>query len=213
MVLYGDSHAAMWFQALDAIAKRAHWKLVVLTKSACLAASLPTQAPGLRGDWVACDRWHRFAINRINQIDPELLIVSQAATYPTPDGIYYSASQLGNGLRQMLKQVTGHTTKDFVIGNIPSSGGPSCLASHPDDVQACSSSPRSALTPANIAEKQAVAAVGGRYVDVTPWFCAKTCSAVIGDYDVYLLGNHVAVGYSIFLEGVLAEALGLSTPT
>ena len=47
--------------ACDAIAKRAHWRLVVLTKPACLAAPLPTQAPGLRGDWVACDRWHRFA--------------------------------------------------------------------------------------------------------------------------------------------------------
>ncbi len=213
MVLYGDSHAAMWFQALDGIAKRAHWRLVVLTKSACLAALLRTQAPGLRGDWVACDRWHRFAIGRINQIDPELLVVSQAATYATPDGIYYTPSQLGDGLRQMLKRVTGHATTKIVIGNIPSSGGPSCLAAHRDDVQACSTSPRSVLTPANIAEKHAVAAVGGRYVDVTPWFCAKTCSAVIGNYDVYLLGNHVAVGYSIFLEGVLANALGLSTST
>jgi hypothetical protein len=32
---------------------------------------------------------------------------------------------------------------------------------------------------------------------------------VIGHYDVYLVGNHVAEGYSVFLEGVLAQKLNL----
>ncbi|HTZ10405.1 MAG TPA: acyltransferase family protein, partial [Acidimicrobiales bacterium] len=40
MVLYGDSHAAMWFQALDQIAVRTHWQLVLLSKVGCPAIPL-----------------------------------------------------------------------------------------------------------------------------------------------------------------------------
>ena len=32
MVLYGDSHALMWFRAMNQIAIRAHWRLVILGK-------------------------------------------------------------------------------------------------------------------------------------------------------------------------------------
>ena len=40
MVIYGDSHAGMWFDALNVIAKEAHWRLVDLWKGGCPADSL-----------------------------------------------------------------------------------------------------------------------------------------------------------------------------
>jgi peptidoglycan/LPS O-acetylase OafA/YrhL len=211
MVLYGDSHAAMWFQALDDVATQAHWKLVVLAKSACPAEPLATEAPGVPGDWAACDQWHDFAINRINEIDPNLLVVSEASNYETPSGVFYSRVQWQSGLEQLFKKVSAPKAVKLVLGNIPSSGGADCLTAHTADVQACSSPAHSPLSPYNNAEKRAAVAVGARYIDVTPWFCAKTCSVVIGNYDVYLSGNHVAVGYSRFLEGALSDALDLST--
>ncbi|HEY5025277.1 MAG TPA: acyltransferase family protein [Acidimicrobiales bacterium] len=212
MVLYGDSHAGMWFVALDDIAKQAHWRLIVLFKPACPASPLATHALGSTGPWVACEQWQRFAIARVNQIDPDLLIVSQASYYTSPKGVRYTPAQWQHGLAQLLAGVTAPKTKSVVLGNIPSSEGPDCLARHSADIRACATSPHSALTPYNDAEARA--AVGrARYVDVTPWFCAKTCSAVVGRYDVYLPGGHVAVGYSRFIEGVLASALGLPTST
>jgi peptidoglycan/LPS O-acetylase OafA/YrhL len=211
MVLYGDSHAAMWFQAMDDIATRAHWKLVVLAKSACPAAPLATEAPGVRGDWPACDQWHAFAIRRINEIDPNILVVSEASNYDTPNGVFYTRAQWQQGVEQLFKRVTAPKSVKLVLGDIPSSRGADCLTAHTADVQACSSSPHSPLSPYNNAEKRAAAATGARYIDVTPWFCAKTCSVVVGNYDVYLLGDHVAVGYSQFLEGVLSDALELPT--
>jgi hypothetical protein len=68
-------------------------------------------------------------------------------------------------------------------------------------------------TPWARAEKQAAAAVGARYIDVTPWFCAQRCSAVIGKYDVYFNYSHVAIGYTDFLAGVLAQAIDLPDST
>ena len=40
MVIYGDSHAGMWLDALNPIAIRNHWKLIDLSKGACPANSL-----------------------------------------------------------------------------------------------------------------------------------------------------------------------------
>ena len=209
MVLYGDSHAGMWFQALDQIAKQAHWRLVVLFKLACPASPLPIRAIGTPGEWVACTQWHRFAIGRINRIQPNLLIVSQASSYENPKGNRYTPAQWQLGVTEMFQRVKAPTAAKVVLENLPTSRGPDCLAQHPHDVQLCATSPRSALTPYNDAESRAAAAEGARFVDVTPWFCDNTCSAVIGTYDVYAHGGHITADYSRFLEGVLAKSLKL----
>jgi hypothetical protein len=66
-----------------------------------------------------------------------------------------------------------------------------------------------ALTPYNDAKRRAAAYEGVLYVDVTPWFCARACSPIIGNYQVYAVGGHVATAYSRFLEGVLEQRLAL----
>ena len=63
MVLYGDSHAAQWFDALNDIAKGAHWRLVLLTKGDCPAVPLSShEETTLSGEYAACARWHSYAI-------------------------------------------------------------------------------------------------------------------------------------------------------
>ncbi len=205
MLLYGDSHAGMWFRALDEIARRTHWRLILLFKPACLAGLLPTHAPNVLGQWTACDRWHRFALNRINRIDPDLLIVTQSLSQ-TPQGVVYTPKQWQSGLEELLQRAKA--AKLVVLGDIPLARGPGCLAQY-GDAQACSPPARSTLTPYERAERRAGSAVGAHYVNVTPWFCAAKCSPVIGSYNVYFDPSHVAVGYSRFLEGVLSQALGL----
>ena len=54
MVLYGDSHAGMWFRAIDGIATRAHWKLIVLFKPGCPANDLSVPPPGASSRRVEC---------------------------------------------------------------------------------------------------------------------------------------------------------------
>ena len=206
MVLYGDSHAGMWSRALDDIAKRARWKLNLFVMASCPAALLETEAPGTHGDWVACDEWHRKAIALINQIAPDLLIVSQTAPYPTPEGGYYTPTESQKGLQRLFAELK--VPRTVVLGNLPGSGGPNCLALHTNDVQACSGPPIPSLVSYDTAEKLMSTASGARYLDVTPWFCAKVCSSIIGGHEVYDVGNHVTEVYSLFLEGVLAQALG-----
>ena len=201
MVLYGDSHAGMWFRALDDIATSAHWRLIVLTKGSCPASPLHTHIFFKYGDWATCDQWHRFAISRINRVAPDLLIVSQF-TNTNPKGLRYTPAQWRRGMVQLLRAITAPKTMKVVLGDIPSSAGPDCLARHADNVQMCSTFRGTrTTTPYNEAERSAATAEGARYIAVLPWFCAKKCSGVIGKFAVYFNPYHVALGLHALPRG------------
>ncbi len=214
MVVYGDSHAGMWFQALNSIATRDHWRLAYLGKGWCPANSLPYQNPpgfgSKGGEYSACDQWHRFALSRINQLHPDLVIITQEYS-GKPDGTDYSAAQWQQGLAKTISQIHVPKDKIAVLGNIPvmASNAPQCLSRHPDNVQACSSPFLSFYGSLDNAEQAAAANVGARYINVTPWFCSITCTAVIGKYEVYLDQDHVTAAYAQFLSRMLAMSLHL----
>jgi peptidoglycan/LPS O-acetylase OafA/YrhL len=212
MVIYGDSHAEMWFDALNIIAKEAHWKLVDLGRGYCPAGSLSYRnppgwgTPG--GEYSACDQWHRFAIRRINQLKPDLVVVSQDVP-----AVHDDPHQWQQGLEATLMQLDVPKTRVVVLGNIPilPQNAPECLSRHVSDIQACSGPVITYLTPFNQAEKTAAYSVGAHYLDVTPWFCSTVCTGVIGRYDVFVDQFHVGATYTYVLEGVLRQALHIST--
>jgi hypothetical protein len=48
---------------------------------------------------------------------------------------------------------------------------------------------------------------GSLYVPVTPWFCSKTCTPVIGNDVVYGDGAHITSIYAEYLSGAVTAAL------
>jgi peptidoglycan/LPS O-acetylase OafA/YrhL len=215
MVLYGDSHAGMWFDAMNLIATVAHWKLVILGKGNCPADSLQYANPlgfgPAEGEFAACAQWHRFAIDRINKLDPDLVIITQEVR-GQPDGRPYTAQQWQQGLDSTIQQLHVPTRKIVVLGNIPilPQSGPQCLSRNSANVQACSGPESSYWKQYLHAEQMAASNVGARYVNVLPWFCSTTCTAVIGKFEVYFDRYHVTAAYTFYLARVLGQALSLS---
>ena len=211
MVVVGDSHAQMWFDTINAIAKESHWRLWYLAKSACPEPLLPYTKNQFGGEYTSCDSWHKFVINRINKLDPDLLIVSEEDRQSPNAGPPYSTTQWTEGLDAFFRAITAPRAKFVVIGNIPMlpQTGPACIARHTDDVQACSATVAASETHYHSAEAAAVESFGGRYIDPTPWFCSKVCTPVIGNYDVYFDHWHMMGPYALSLAHVLAQALEL----
>ncbi len=215
MVLYGDSHAGMWFDAMNLIATITHWKLVILGKGFCPADSLPYADPSgwgpASGEYSVCDQWHRFAIDRITQIDPDLVIITQEVR-GRPDGRPYTWPQWQQGLENTFEQLHVPRSKIVVLGNLPilPQSGPECLSRNSANVQACSAPVSPQWRQYVQAEEGAAADVGARYISVLPWFCSTKCTAVIGRYEVYFDQYHVTAAYSFYLARVLSEALQLS---
>jgi peptidoglycan/LPS O-acetylase OafA/YrhL len=214
VVLYGDSHALMWAQAVNDIAIRAEWKFVLLAKAGCPVDMLPYTNPvGFNvpgGEWTACAQWHQFALDRINRLDPDLVIVTQA-THPAPGGQAYAAAQWQRGLEDTLRLMTAPRIRKVVLGNIPylPQAGPNCLARHLDDVQACSGPNSLSHTSQDQAEQAAARTTGSQYIDLAAWMCGRTCTAVVGNYEVYADRYHLTVTYARVLEDVVNETLRL----
>ena len=212
MVIYGDSHAAMWLQALNLIALVIHWKLVYLGKGYCPADMLSYQnPPGYGkpgGEYAACDAWHRFALQRIRLLHPDLLIITQEIR-GRPDSQSYTDAQWQSGLERSFAQSGVNPSRIVVLGNVPllPASAPLCLSRHPHDVQACAGPVPASEEGFSQAEAAAATAAGAHYVSTTPWFCAQTCPAVIGKYLPYWDRYHITAAYSLYLSRVLVNAL------
>ncbi len=219
MVLYGDSHALMWFTPLKRIAAVAHWRLVVLGKPACpagLVAVASTQFGEPGPLYSACIKWHRWVVGEINKLDPQVVIVSQEDEYATPRTDQSPAKSFTppawkHGLDALFYSISKPGREIDVLGNIPmlSQSGPACLADHANYPLDCSTSRRASTLPLNATEKAAATDWRDRYIDPTKWFCSTRCTAIIGNYDVYLDRWHVTNTYATYLEKSLRDSLDL----
>jgi peptidoglycan/LPS O-acetylase OafA/YrhL len=226
LVLFGDSHVAMWFSAFDLMGKRLHWKIVLLEKSACSApATSITRAETSNGTvavpYPECVRWRQAAIIRINQLRPDLVVISDDTNNIAPDGRPLAPAEWSAGLEATLAQISVPNSAKLILGDIPhmsQSSPQNCLAQHAHDVQACST-PRAAAMEAEHGdvERQVAAVTGARYLDVTPWLCSSVCTAIVGDMDVYLNQDHITATYATYLTGAVEAAvapllLGTASP-
>ena len=211
----GDSHAAMWFDVMNLIAGLSHWRLAILSKGDCPAVDLPFRSPPdygtPGGTFVACEHWHTFTQERIDQLHPDLVIITQDANLG-PHNTDYSVDRWRNATATLIRRLPVPSSRVIVLGNIPqtSTSGPQCLSLYPRNVQRCSSAISPYIAGKNAAEAQAAASTGARYINLVPWFCSTTCTDVVGRYQPYWDPYHVTATYSLVLGQVLGYSLDLA---
>jgi len=81
IVLFGDSHAAQWFPALESVATAKQWELISLTKSGCPSADIVPLDAKLGRPYRECAVWRKGALARIEQFHPSLVIVANTGLY------------------------------------------------------------------------------------------------------------------------------------
>jgi hypothetical protein len=218
VVLFGDSHAAQWFPALDRLAIERSWRLVSLTKALCGAVDHPVWNGNLRRAYPECDAWRASAIQRIANEHPALIVVanSKGASFEI-EGRRATAAETASGwvaaVASMLRQLGAPATRVVLIADTPQmADDPAvCLSAHLDNALACALPRASAVDWQRLAaDRQAAAMAGASFIDPTPWVCpTEPCPVVIGDYLVYLDGGHINATFSRALAPYLGVALGL----
>ena len=204
-VLFGDSHAAQWFPALDDIARQRHWRLEVLTKSSCAAtlASLPNPVGG--GSYRQCTAWHGEVLKRLAAERPYLVVVSSLVPLGGDDRGWLA------GYAQMIRALHGRAGHVVTLGDVPRPRGnvPNCLSAHIRSVQRCTMT-RSAAVDAALWRAVAAdtTANGGRYLGTDRWACpGSVCPVLAGDVLVYRDDTHLSLPFVDFLRPRLERAL------
>ncbi len=215
VVLFGDSHAIQYAPALDRMAHRRGWRLVVLTKSSCTPADVQTFNSQLRREYAECDTWRDRALHRIEETSPALVVTGNRATTRAvgADGRMSaadSATALRDGYVRTLRRLeqTGADVVTLADNPHPPQDIPACVSKSMDDLSACAFEEDDALDFARVGRDAAAEVPGVRLIDPTPMLCEDgTCPAVIGNALVYRNGAHLTATYASGLSGWLEGAL------
>ncbi len=213
VVLFGDSHAAEWFPALDQIANSEHWKLVTLVKPHCEALMLHDEVSAQMAR--VCDEWRSLAIEEIKQLHPDLVLISSASIHPVANGrlltdvvVWQKAAQdTFSALAQTAAKVRFIRDTPHADYNVLQ-----CLAQAEWDgrTHCAALTPSVALYPEIYAAEMHGAAgldnVG--FIDLSDAMCgAGQCNLEIGGMVVYRDMDHLTATYNRSLSSLLLQRI------
>ncbi len=216
VVLFGDSHAAQWFPALDRLARVKGWKLITFTKSACTPATVEVYYPAFGRAYTECDDWRTRVFQALRTIRPTAVIMAMSRSYLLLDGTTTPTALdrpdlWDAGIATTLSRLAAVTHDVVLIGDTPRSqfDVPVCLSKHLADTLACATPFSSSVDVGRTADDaRLAAAAGATFIDPTPWVCpSEPCPAVIGSYLVFRDAHHLTTPFSTALAGRLLAAL------
>ncbi|MEA2311223.1 MAG: hypothetical protein QOE28_1191 [Solirubrobacteraceae bacterium] len=216
VVLLGDSHAMQWFPALQRVAVRRRWRLVVLTKSSCPPPAVRVVYTLSGRDYTQCDAWREYALRRIERVErPVLVVVAASAHYTVVAGgrrLVGPASlrALAAAYAPVLERLRAAVPQVVAIGDVPRPPWdvPDCVSREMRDLRRCAFPRDAAVAAARVLQAGAARAPGVRLLDPASVLClADLCPAVIGDVLVYRNSGHITATFAETMAGWLARRL------
>lgn len=205
-VIVGDSMSMTYVNPLRlALAEQATpWRITTLGTFACPFRDIPDSTAE-----AGCEGRKRDAVNKINQMKPDILFVVNSY-YPTPFDEGQDPPQPAQWTERLstaLTQVTNAVGKVVLLAPPPAPVSPEecytraatpadCLGNVPDSWQAMAA-----------AESALAEQLGGQWVDSSSWFCAfDYCPIFVGTTPVRTDLTHMSVAYGERIVPVVAEA-------
>lgn len=223
VVLIGDSHAQHWAPAFDAAGREYGWRVLISTRSSCLAYGVPMFNARLEVMDDGCDQWGRAVEAGIaEQGDVDLVVVGRARAYVNTirdaDGARLSESDtalaLTAGITSFVERLSTVSRRLVILEDTPwaAYNVPDCLVSETPrtadrcDFEAVTTAPEVKLLRA---ESAAIAAAPERaaIVSLDQLVCpADWCDVVLPDGLItYRDQHHLTATYS----GQLGSSVGI----
>jgi hypothetical protein len=209
VALFGDSHAAQWFPALDLLGQREGFRLDVYTKSSCPSADVPMVTDGVLN--TGCADWRERVLEKLGDAPPDRIVLSNFAHYDDYGTTGLTTEVWAAGLRDTLDALPPQSEVDLIIDTPEFTSTPAvCLSSHLTDALSCSR-PRAEAIDADWGADEATAAesADARVVDLNDYLCdAASCGVIVGNRLLYRDPHHLTASYATELADTLADALG-----
>jgi len=196
IVLYGDSHAAQWFPALELIGKKRGIKIVSLTKSACPSAEVIKELSS-QYDVKDCQAFRDSSVARINKIKPLAVIVTGMQPFTAPYSDESARSWWLAGESTVFNRIKSATKFPIYLTDtpLPQIDIPDCLVAGRGAKCDTSRPVAAEVAPGLIP------------INPTPWLCTDKCPAVVDGIVAYRDKSHLTVEMSKYLSVQLENAL------
>ncbi len=196
VVLFGDSHAAQWFPALEEIAKKENFELISLTKSACPGPAVLKIDSGEYKN-ADCFAWRENSLRRIAELKPYAVILSGFQHFQIPNGYSSRREWWQEGQRKTFKALQGHARHIIYLTDTPhpEQDIPNCLAG--GVIAQCNDTKPS----------EPISIPGLKSINPTSWLCDGECKSVINGIVAYRDGSHISRLMSASLAAKLQVAL------
>jgi peptidoglycan/LPS O-acetylase OafA/YrhL len=129
IVLIGDSHAALWFDPLDAAAKELGWRLNAWTKASCPMADVSSSRTKNNTPNHACFAWRKDIMARLTGPDrPDVVVIASridytGRIYDPHTGVFPAKAEAdklwGRGFRTLVGRLVDAGVKVVVIRDVP----------------------------------------------------------------------------------------------
>ena len=232
VVLYGDSNAAMWQPAFDAIGRSRHFRVILMARLGCTVTDIVQGLAwlGFTAD-PGCATFRTNAFKYISTLNKPRVFIAQLHRYPrAPGNVVISAATWNAAtVRSLNKLRTVSSSLTWLIG-VPSPpttgsagtpGMPStCLAAHLTDTRPCNFTTAAGIMVANQNDDlKSATATGTKTVVVTGLFCQSTtigsrslCPLQVNGVLPYADSWHIGATYAAYVSKPLAQLLGTQLP-
>jgi len=209
IALFGDSHAAQWFPALEELSNTRRWKLIVFAKSGCPTASVRIRRTFLDPECIA---WRAKVVEQLAVAKPTMVVMSSAPYDPGGSDVGLDSDAVWRrGLTATLEQVRPTTEKLLIIGDtpLPIHQIPNCLSKQPRNVRGCLAPREDSVDVSRVElEREIAGEHDASFVSVSNWLCGTSeCPVIIGNMILYRDNNHIAATASVYFAPFLAAVM------
>jgi peptidoglycan/LPS O-acetylase OafA/YrhL len=215
VALVGDSHAAQWVPALQAVAIKNGWKLETYTKSSCPLADLDIAKGEGAEVYTTCRTWNENIQKALAASKPNVVVTSSLLHIPVINGARTSDAAriqaMGDGLHASWTRLADAGIPIVSIVDTPFMGidVPECVAANEKSLTKCAVAKEK--TDIGGGQPEAIGAAGLKSVSVinlNAMICPDTlCAPVIGNVLIYRDAAHMTATYSRSLATALDAKL------
>ncbi|MFC9359748.1 acyltransferase family protein [Rhodococcus sp. NPDC057014] len=207
-VLFGDSHAAQWFPAVEQLAEAGDVRLVVMIKSGC--ASIDTPRFDLGDIDRFCEDWKRKAVERLNVIAPDVIFMSNLHIQTGQYGDRVTVDQWNDATARTVDRLPNRS-RVVVIADTPwfDESPIQCAADHLDSLNPCAVKRNSVMDPDWVSkQREHTQEVGATFIDMTDDYCsAEFCNLISGNIVIYRDTHHLTATLVSALSPTFRERL------
>jgi hypothetical protein len=215
VALVGDSRAEMVLDDFNNLGLDESFRVLYIAKDGCETpiASYSLRSVSASTLWKACVSFNDTMLLTLNAIKPQVIVISSAyqldVTNPKPHQA--TPAEITADFEKFLVKLP-KKSKTLVLGGFPQPAplyDPiQCLARNVSNISKCDFVPPLSVRKDNAASKAATLKEHDVFLNLQPYFCAKTCPAVINN-DIVYTGDayHSGKTYLNYLMGTLWSML------